>query len=325
MKESDIRDTVVLDEYLSMVEKDIHDFFDPALLEDVSCPACLSDDHAPEFKKSGFQYVSCNKCSTLFVNPRPAFAALNRFYSSSPSTSFWVNRFFKPMVETRRAKIFAPRAKHVSELLGKSGNVVVGDIGAGFGLFLEEMRSLAPHNEYVAIEPSVEMAEICKGKDFKTLRLCAEEIEGMDASFDMLTAFELLEHLFDPASFLLKVRALMKPGGRLLLTTLNGRGFDILLLWNRSKSITPPHHLNFFNPGSMNILLERCGFKPVTISTPGRLDWDIVENMIKREGLQLGRFWNLLAYTADDKCKDEFQDWISDNNLSSHMEALAER
>ena len=61
------------------------------------------------------------------------------------------------------------------------------------------------------------------------------------------------------------------------MTTLNGRGFDILLLWNKSKSIAPPLHLNFFNPGSIRILLEKIGFQILEISTPGKLDWDIVE------------------------------------------------
>ena len=65
------------------------------------------------------------------------------------------------------------------------------------------------------------------------------------------------------------------------MTTLNGLGFDIQQLWEQSKSISPPHHLNFYNTKSISLLLESSGFEIVEIATPGKLDWDIVEGMIK--------------------------------------------
>lgn len=325
MKESDIRDTAILDEYLAMVEKDVCDLFDFTSFEDVRCPACSSSSHAQEFKKSGFRYVSCKKCSTLFVNPRPAFDALSRFYSSSPSTSFWVDRFFKPMAEMRRAKIFRPRAERMAELIDADKPLAIGDIGAGFGLFLEEMRSIMPRNSYLAIEPSSKMADICRKKGFEVRRECLEDVRNMDGHFDILTAFELMEHLHDPANFVKKVYSLLKPGGRFFLTTLNGMGFDILILWSMSRSVTPPHHLNFFNVRSIERLLTKIGFEVEEISTPGQIDWDIVDGMIKKEGADLGRFWNWFAGEAGEKTKKELQEWISRNNISSHMRVVARR
>ncbi|MFH1189195.1 MAG: class I SAM-dependent methyltransferase [Candidatus Omnitrophota bacterium] len=325
MKESDIRDTVVLDEYLAMVEKDIRDLFDPVSFEDVRCPACSSSGHAREFEKSGFRYVSCKECSTLFVNPRPTFEALNRFYSSSPSASFWVNRFFKPMALPRREKIFRPRAERIAELIGADKPFAVGDIGAGFGLFLEEMRSIMPRNSYLAIEPSYEMAGICREKGLKVRRECLEEIRDMDGHFDLLTAFEIMEHLHDPADFVRKVHSLLKPKGRFFLTTLNGMGFDILMLWARSKSVMPPHHLNFFNTSSVKKLLERAGFIVEEVSTPGKLDWDIVEKAILSGAADPGRFWDFLARQGSQAVKSRLQEWIAGNNLSSHMMIVARK
>lgn len=325
MKEDEIRKREVFNSYLKMVEKDVRDFFDFNSFEETACPACSGERHRPEFIKSGFRYVSCIDCATLFVNPRPQFHVLNDFYSKSPSTGYWVNEFFKPVAEARREKIFRPRAEYVSGLIGKSNGLLIGDIGAGFGLFLEEMRRIMPSNRYVAIEPSLEMTDICRGKGFETECAAMEEMSGREGCFDFLTVFELLEHLHNPCFFLQKAHALLKPKGRVLLTTLSAKGFDILLLWEKSKSVSPPHHLNFFNPRSVRILAEKAGFNVFEIDTPGQLDWDIVEGMILNEGTDIGKFWNLLAREAGNEAKDKLQAWISSNNLSSHMRILAEK
>ena len=109
------------------------------------------------------------------------------------------------------------------------------------------------------------------------------------------------------------------------MTTLNGQGFDIQLLWDKSKSISPPQHINFFNTTSITLLLQRFGFQIVDVSTPGKLDWDIVEGMIKNENIKLERFWHLLADKSDHSRKQELQRWITKFNLSSHMRVLARK
>ncbi|MFA4991118.1 MAG: methyltransferase domain-containing protein [Candidatus Omnitrophota bacterium] len=325
MKESDIRKTAVFDEYLRLVEKDIKTFFDFRAFVDVRCPACAGAGFTFEFEKSGFRYVSCKKCSTLFVNPRPGYRALERFYSDSPSARFWANNFFKPVAEARRVKLFRPRARYADGILDKKKRAAIADIGAGFGMFLEELRRVSPDNRYVAIEPSIEMAGICREKGLEVRRSCLEDMKASGPEFDLVTAFELAEHLFDPALFFKKARAALKDKGLVFLTTLNCHGFDIALLWEKSRIVTPPHHLNFFNTVSIRTLLERVGFKIIEISTPGMLDWDIVEGVIKGGGPDLGRFWNLLARDGTEEAKRSFQSWLSRNNLSSHMRVIARK
>ena len=116
----------------------------------------------------------------------------------------------------------------------------------------------------------------------------------------------------------------MKPGGHLILSTLSGCGFDIQLLKENSKSLAPPQHLNFLTPSSMKILFESVGFKIVKQSTPGKLDWSIVEGMIREEGVNLGEFWNIVCDLSDEH-KQNLQKWISSSGISSHMEIMVER
>lgn len=326
MKENEIRKENVHKEFIKLAENDSKTFFKSDDFIETQCPACESEGFSPEFKKWGFEYVSCENCKTLFVNPRPNSTALKQFYSKSPSTDFYANEFFKPVAEIRRDKIFLPRAKKASEIL-KSGSFkkAIGDIGAGLGLFIEELRKVRPKDDYIAIEPSGNMADALSDKRIKTVRAFLEEINGMDGTFDLLTAFELTEHLFNPLTFFKKAHSLLKPGGSIFLTTLNGMGFDIVLLWNMSKNVIPPFHLNFFNTASIRLLLERLGFEITQIRTPGRLDWDITERMIKNENIDLGNFWNALAYEGSEKSKQGLQDWIAKNNLSSHMRVIAKK
>lgn len=326
MKESDIRKRKALGKYLKLVKEDVKCFLKNSDFIDIQCPACDSSQYEKKFEKYGFSYVVCKKCETLFTNPRPSMEAMKKFYVHSSSSEFWTEKFFKPVAEARRKQIFKPRAEHVSNILNQLENKTVGDVGAGFGLFLEELRKMNRKIRCIAVEPSPKMAQTCRAKEFEVIPDMLENVDdGYKNSFFLLTAFELFEHLVNPSVFLEKIFFLLRPGGYLYLTALNGRGFDIQILWERSNSIFPPIHLNFFNPASIRILLEKIGFEIQEVSTPGKLDWNIVEGMIKEEQLDAGRFWNLLAKNGSEECKKTLQDWIVKNNLSSHMRVVAKK
>jgi 2-polyprenyl-3-methyl-5-hydroxy-6-metoxy-1,4-benzoquinol methylase len=232
--------------------------------------------------------------------------------------------FFLPTVEVRREKIFKPRAEFIAERFPDMRSGRVADIGAGFGLFLEEMGKKWPKSNLVAIEPSIDMAEICRKKGFTVLETTLENV-ALNERFYLMTAFELFEHLHDPLPFVEKVYNLLNPGGYLFLTTLNGLGFDIQILWEQAKSVFPPHHLNFFNPRSMEMLLTRNEFEIIEICTPGQLDWDIIESGYRHEGLDPGRFFKTVSRCGTEEAKRELQRWIRVNNFSSHMRIIAKK
>lgn len=329
MKEEDIRKRDRLARYLELVREDCaRSFGDGIGLSPVACPACESLDAGFEFAKDGFEYATCRSCETLYARTRPSFDRLKSFYAESAATTYWINEFFAPVADARREKVFRPRAEYVVSTFGQDPKWVIGDIGAGFGLFSQELRNLWPLSRYIAIEPSLEQADRCRNAGLDVLSSSLEEVAVLgshDGRFDLLTAFELIEHLHDPRVFLRAVQRLLKPGGWLLMTTLNGQGFDIQLLWERSHSIYPPCHINFFNPVSMTRLISSVGFDVKDVSTPGQLDWSIVEGMMEREGVSPGRFWDVLAKKVSPASKHDLQSWLQRHLLSSHMRVLARR
>lgn len=326
MKEDDIRKRDIFNKYLELSKKDIELFFnDESKFIDINCPACKSEKSLFCFEKNKFSYYQCENCDTLFVNPRPSIEQFDKYYTDSESTKYWVNEFFKPVAEIRREKIFRPRAIKIAAILAGKQNLTIGDIGTGFGIFLEELAKTAPGNRLIAIEPSKEMAEMCRAKNLIVIEKLLENIEDSIGYYDVLTSFELFEHLFDPAAFLNTVHRLLKPGGLFIMTTLNGLGFDIRILWDKSKSLTPPHHLNFFNPKAFEILFGRVGFEIESITTPGMLDVSIVEGAHNQEKVQIDRFMQTLYKYASEEAKEELQKWIARYNFSSHIMVVARK
>lgn len=324
MKEEEIRPQVVFDEYLRLAQEDTATYFEHAKREIGNCPAC-EEEGAPAFTKNGFSYQTCPACQTLFVNPRPLAEAFSKYYTESPSSRFWATTFYKETAEARREKLWKPKARLVRDTLDRYGaeQHTVVDIGGGYGLFAEVMRELygqAP----VIIEPGPLLAAACREKSLQVIQKFLEQVElgELPHGPKAFVSFELFEHLHNPARFLEQLNALMAPGDLFVFTTLSGRGVDIQALWEDSKSVSPPHHLNFFNPRSIALLLGRLGFENLEVTTPGKLDIDILANS---RTLIKDRFWQTFVDTASDAEKAAWQQMIASSGWSSHMMAVCRK
>jgi hypothetical protein len=114
----------------------------------------------------------------------------------------------------------------------------------------------------------------------------------------------------------------MSSGDLFVFTTLSGTGFDIQLLWEHSKSVSPPHHLNFLNPRSIAMLLKRIGFETIEVSTPGKLDVDIVMN---NRSLLRDRFWTTFFERSTEEERQLWQKTVSATGWSSHMMVICRK
>lgn len=330
MKEEDIRPENIFNEYLILAEKDVEDYFRKAPFYYIACPACGSTKTAFEFRKMGFDYEKCEECNTLFVNPRPEAQSFNEYYKDSPSIRFWATTFYKETEEKRRKHIIAPKAAMVNQILGKylpnsKAKSCVIDIGAGYGVFCEELQKTVPENiEIIAAEPACALQEVCIRKNIKVIPKFLEDITESDLPYGKdnvvaATSFELMEHLSDPGNFISCCHNLLTKKGLLILTTLNWEGFDLQVLREKSKSVHPPHHINFFTPHSLSLLLKRNGFEVLEVTTPGKLDVDIVHK--QTEDISDPFILKLLSLNEEDLSK--FQTFLQDAKLSSHMMIVA--
>ncbi|MFH2011562.1 MAG: class I SAM-dependent methyltransferase [Pseudomonadota bacterium] len=317
MKENEIRPQNIFNEYLKLAEQDVTTYFENAPRIHISCPACGAKG-VYAFNKKGFSYEECSECLTLFVSPRPAKEAFDHYYTDSPSTRYWATTFYKETESARREKLWKPKARLIKEKVERFSQAkTILDIGGGYGTFAEEIQKIMDL-DIVVIEPSVHLAKVCRDKGLSVMEQFLEDISPdlIPKETKAFVSFELFEHLHDPTDFLGTLNGLMQKNDLFIFTTLSGMGIDIQVLWENSKSISPPHHLNFFNPKSVQILLKRLDFKVIEITTPGKLDISIMEN---NSDLIHDRFWRNYLQIASEQDKENMQAFVAQNLLSSHM------
>lgn len=321
MKEHEIRPEALLNRYLELCAEDAVSCFSNVARTTLACVACGGSQSIKQFVKNGFAYVACADCGTLFQSPRPDIAAFEAFYRASESSRYWAEVFFPAVAEARREKIIRPRVERLAALCADNGINVehLIDVGAGYGIFLDEWRRRFPAVRAVAVEPSVSLAQECRVKGFEVVEEIVENVTGHDNSADLVVCFEVLEHVYEPLEFVRVLKGLARPGGYVFISTLGIDGFDLQVLWDRSSQISPPHHINFLSVEGFRRLFQRAGLADVSVSTPGQLDVDIVSNAARRDPELLREQRFLRNLLADECTAAAFQRFLADQLLSSHV------
>ena len=325
LREADIRPADLLGEYLRLNEADGRALLtNTGDLEHRACPGCGADTPITAFDKNGFKLVRCGGCDSLYVNPVPSANSLAAFYRDGHSSQYWATVFFPAVAEARRRPIYRPRAERVAAYAGDPRRLI--DVGAGAGLFLEEFHALRPQVAIGAVEPGTAHVAELRQKGIDTLEGFAHEASAWASSADVVTCFEVLEHVGDPAALFGDLAALARPGGLIIVSGLSGGGFDIQTLGVYSKPVSPPHHLTFLSIAGAEKLLARCGLDIIEICTPGELDVDIVRNVALENPEVLGDpDVRHLILEADAAARRDFQEELKKSRRSSHMWIVARR
>lgn len=326
MKESDIRPRELFDRFLEAAADDAERLFaDKNAFVEIPCPACESAAFDARFVKLGFEYRVCRECDSLYLSPRPSREQFDRYYRDSKAVEFFATSFYRETEEARRTRLFRPRAELAAEWAGRLDlSDTLADVGAGYGTFLEEARATGTFRRLVAIEPWAKLAAVCRSKGFDVIEDSVEKAApAADATF--CTSFEVFEHVHDPLAFVRGLGGVLRPGGAVLFTTLTVSGFDLRELWDRSKSITPPHHINFCSVAGIERVVARAGLDIVELSTPGQLDVDIVANMAAEDAtIPISRFARAII-DAPERTRRQFQAFLQDHCLSSHVRVIARK
>jgi 2-polyprenyl-3-methyl-5-hydroxy-6-metoxy-1,4-benzoquinol methylase len=147
------------------------------------------------------------------------------------------------------------------------------DVGCGEGAFCAQLAAAG------ALPLGVEVAEAALERARRRHPdLSFERVEPHgpwpleDSAFDVVWASEVIEHVADTARWLSEVRRVLRPGGRLLLTTpSHGRLRRTLVALARFEAHFDPvgQHLRFYSRRSLTALLDDFGFEAVRIAAAG--------------------------------------------------------
>lgn len=233
----------------------------------LGCNLCGAEEHRPLFSMRGYDLVACRSCGLAFIDNPPGAEAIAALYTDDPA----YHGALRDPNSAKFRKLNATARQHL-RLLRRSVAQPQGlrllDIGCSTGLFLAQARDAG--FEVKGAELSASTAGFAR--DHWGLDVHAGDWRDAgyaDASFDVVTLFDVIEHLPDPLAELRAIRRLLKPGGLLLQSTPDIDGLFPRLSYRLANRLDywphpePPYHLYQFSTRTLTAMTEKAGYRTV--------------------------------------------------------------
>src|ERR1700730_11178114 len=224
--------------------------------QSVSCLVCGGTHAKQRFVKRGYAVLRCADCGLEFVAPTPSPSELADYYDRSYAVPL---ELYAAASERNAARIadlerWSPARGRLMEL------------GASYGRALAAARDRGW--DVVGVELSPTASTYARTHFALTVFNCdLADAALADASFDAVIGWHVLEHVRNPRDQLLRLAALLKPGGVLGLRVPNIASFGARAAGQWWPWMCPPAHLWFFSSTTLPRLLQACGFEVKEVKT----------------------------------------------------------
>jgi 2-polyprenyl-3-methyl-5-hydroxy-6-metoxy-1,4-benzoquinol methylase len=197
------------------------------------------------------RHVRCKNCHLIYVNPIEKGNKINESYSQRKSVDATIIK--ESRLSTAESQV---------ELVKKyKDGVQLLDIGCGEGFFVFNASKAGYTTK--GIEISQDAAEYARREfDLDVEAKPFEELRFADNHFDVVTLWQVLEHVPYPLMILKEVHRILKPGGLLVVSTPNIEGIPAKIFRRRWWNIRRLH-INQFTVKTLTYMLDRAGFKRV--------------------------------------------------------------
>jgi SAM-dependent methyltransferase len=289
------------------------------------CPVCESSDFLEH--TVGFDYelltcsnpwrvVKCQRCTHLWLHPRPAVSALPVIY---PKTYYAYN--YKTQINAMAVRgkelLDSLKMRNILRRLSRPPRSYL-DVGCGDGRFLRVMeRRGVPRSENYGLELDAEVVRPLHEAGYQVFCERVEDCETIrSGSIDLITMFHVIEHVDRPAVVLRKLASWLSPEGVVALETPNVDSIDARLFKNRHwGGYHFPRHWNLFSPPTLHRLLRDAGLTVIaTLYQTGHSFWMYSLHhrlrYAKRPRRSLARMFNpfrslpfLVLFTAFDRIR----------------------
>jgi len=324
IKRVDLKPIGSVERYNELLKSDIKDFmFMNKSMIEISCPVCFSEYKQLWGEKYGFNFVCCDECGFVFVNPRPSSSDMINYYENSKASAFFQSNIIAPTEQNRIELIVKPRLSYIDEKYPFKGKWL--DIGCSSAILLAEAKKSGWDVVGLDFEKNAIAAAERKG-----VSMLDQPIEslGIKFEFHLITLFEVLEHLSNPREVLEACYAATVKSGSIIITVPNIEGFEFESLGVNHTNICPPSHLNYFSPSTLSRLLLDVGYDITDIETPGYLDVDNVRSaMLSKTITTTGnKFIDLVLMSNEplgERNREALQRIISSTQKSGHLRICA--
>jgi SAM-dependent methyltransferase len=234
-----------------------------------ACPVC-GNVEAREFlrgpdrfhsRKDQYRLVRCPECSLVWLSRPPTPEEMHLHYTSAYDRLISASGQNAPHRWRERKAALTPHKQ--------SGALL--DLGCSSGSFLESLQLGSPQGvgwKLCGIEMSTECAKIAEAKTG------AQVFVGhiLDAtfpreSFDVITCFDVLEHLYEPRRVMARVGEWLKPGGIFYVLVPNIDSAEARVFGSYWHGLELPRHLFHYSPSALKCLAQSAGLNVVSLET----------------------------------------------------------
>ncbi len=220
------------------------------------CPACSSPKAIKLGIKNELEVVRCQVCRSAYCPYMPWYTS-ERYYMDYYSH----HGLDEPPVVIKRLKeITSAFSQH------RETNRLL-DVGCGGGLLLQAARENGWNAQ--GVDVSISSVDHVRSLGFEVFHGELNELQLAGEQFDVITAAEIIEHLFDPVTVLKEAHRLLRPGGLLWVTTPHAHSLAARVMKLDWRLVCPPEHLQWFSVKGIKTALGQAGFQKVRIETTG--------------------------------------------------------
>lgn len=203
-----------------------------------------------------YRLVRCPECSLVWLSNPPGAEEMHLHYTDS------YHRLISAAGETSPHR-WQGHKKILTKF--KSSGALL-DLGCSSGAFLESLKGESW--ELSGIEMSADCARRAEART--GARVFVGDI--LDApfakeSFDVITCFDVLEHLYEPVKVITKVREWLKPGGVFYVQVPNIDSAEARVFGSHWHGLELPRHLFHYCPASLKFLAESAGLQAISLDT----------------------------------------------------------
>ena len=233
------------------------------------CPVCAGCGSTPLFERDGYPLVRCAGCSTVFVASDPAAIDFETLYGESyyrgGHDATFADYTGEEAARRRSARRHLLAMRWLQPGLPRRGRLL--DVGCAAGFFLAEARRWY---EVQGVELSAWAAGYARERlGLPILTGTLQQAALPAGRFDLVTLWDVIEHVPDPVPLLAEAARVLAPQGRLVLTT-----GDWGSAYAQSRGVhwhlmTPPWHLTMFSRATLAEAARRAGLRVLHMASEG--------------------------------------------------------
>jgi SAM-dependent methyltransferase len=215
------------------------------------CPACGGSLDRPLGTKNGYALRRCSTCRSASVVPLPTHAELEAHYASYYNTPNYMRKRESKLQQAKR---------RLARIRGISGARTFLDVGCNAGFAVAAARAMGLDAHGIDIDAdAVAAAQAAFGREhYEVATIEAYAASGQ--TVDILYTSEVIEHTPQPETFAAAMARIVRPGGRILLTTPAADHWAVPRDFSAWEEAKPPIHLILYSREGLRRLLGRHGF-----------------------------------------------------------------